>query len=127
MPPKTTIDLPLDVVRDTMIASVRRDGPDLTARQLAVLLIGYLDNTPPTVRGLARKLDVSKPTVSRILDRLTALGLAERKPDPEDRRSVLLTLTAGGRDYLKALGATMVAAAKSAPPKPAAGRPATTV
>jgi DNA-binding MarR family transcriptional regulator len=126
MATKHTVELPLDVVRDTMIASVRRNGPDLTSRQLAVLLIGYLDVEPQTVRGLAEKLDVSKPAISRSLDRLTELGLAGRKPDPEDRRSVLMALTASGRGYLKTLGVVMVDAAKAARRTSKAGTRATT-
>ncbi len=46
------------ILRDTIIGTVRRDGPDLSARQLAVLLITYLEPGPHTVRGLAARLDV---------------------------------------------------------------------
>ena len=41
------------VLRDTIVALVRRDGPDLSARQLGVFLTCYLHEGAHTVRGLA--------------------------------------------------------------------------
>lgn len=51
------------IFRDTVVALVRRDGPDLSARQFGVLLITYLEDGPHTVRGLAARLEVSKPAI----------------------------------------------------------------
>lgn len=70
------------VLRDTIVALVRRGGPDLTARQLGVFLTSYLHEGPHTVRGLAADLNVSKPAITRALDRLGELELARRKIDP---------------------------------------------
>ena len=39
-----------------------------------------------TQRELAERLDVEPITVARLLDRLAARGLVERRPDPRDRR-----------------------------------------
>ncbi len=39
-----------------------------------------------TQRELAQRLDVEPITVARLLDRLAARGLVERRPDPRDRR-----------------------------------------
>jgi DNA-binding MarR family transcriptional regulator len=80
--------------------SVRRDGPDLSARQMAILLTVYLSPGPHTVRGLAAGLVVSKPAVSRALDRLVALDFVRRVKDAEDRRSVLVQRTVRGSVYL---------------------------
>ena len=44
---------PLDIWRRAMVANVRRDAPDLSARQMAVLLTVYMTEPPHTVRGLA--------------------------------------------------------------------------
>jgi len=74
--------------------------PDLTTRQLALLLHVGLTEGPHTVRGLAEALRFSKPAVTRALDRLTALGWLLRARDPRDRRSVLVTVTDGGRSFL---------------------------
>ncbi|MBN8867079.1 MAG: MarR family transcriptional regulator [Solirubrobacterales bacterium] len=49
---------------------------------------------------LARIEGVQRPTVTRVVNRLLENGLIERREDPEDRRSALLTLTDQGRTYL---------------------------
>jgi DNA-binding MarR family transcriptional regulator len=80
--------------------SVRRDGPDLSARQMAILMTIYLGDPPHTVRALSETLNIAKPAVTRALDRLSELGLVRRKPDENDRRSVLLQRTVKGSVYL---------------------------
>jgi DNA-binding MarR family transcriptional regulator len=110
----------LEILRDTIVGTVRRDGPDLSARQFGVFLITYLEDGPHTVRGLAARLEVSKPAITRSLDRLAELGLAKRAPDPRDRRSVLVTRTRRGNDYLNDLRSYIAAALK-----PKTGREAT--
>lgn len=100
------------ILRDTIVGTVRRDGPDLSARQFAVLLISYLEPGPHTVRGLASRLDVSKPAITRSLDRLEELGLARRVVDPADRRSVLIQRTREGSSYMLAVRGLMNEAAR---------------
>jgi DNA-binding MarR family transcriptional regulator len=78
--------------------------PDLTTRQLALLLHVGLMLPPHTVRGLSGTLGFSKPAVTRALDRLARLGFIERLRDTQDRRSVLILLTPGGRSFLAELG-----------------------
>src|ERR1700752_3176793 len=46
---------------------------------------------------LAEVIEVRPITVCRLLDRLAALELIERRPDPEDRRATRLFLTARAR------------------------------
>ncbi len=102
MKPPTEPDLTLPrILRETMAALVRRDGADLTARQFAVLLICYVEDGPHTVRGLAERTQLPKPAVSRVLDRLGALGLSRRVADPRDKRSVLVACTAEGFGFLR--------------------------
>ena len=57
---------------------VQSQGPDLTMRQLAVLLEIYLVPPPHTVRGLAATLNVTKPVITRALDTMGAMGLVDR-------------------------------------------------
>lgn len=95
------------VLRDTIVESVRREGPDLSARQLAVFLTCYLKEGAHTVRGLSELLNVSKPAITRALDRLGELDLARRKTDPLDRRSVLVQRTLKGSAFLRELGHIM--------------------
>ena len=62
------------------------------------------------MRGLAAELNVSKPAITRALDRLGELGLARRKVDPMDRRSVLVQQTREGNAFLADLRHVMDAA-----------------
>jgi DNA-binding MarR family transcriptional regulator len=101
----------LDLWRRALTESVRRDGPDLSARQMALLLTVYLTPPPHTVRGLAETLNISKPAITRALDRLGMLGLARRKRDDADRRSVLVQRTVKGSVFLSEFSEIMVKAA----------------
>jgi DNA-binding MarR family transcriptional regulator len=96
------------ILRDTVVAMVRKDGPDLSARQLGVFLTVYLRDAPHTVRGLAAELNVSKPAITRALDRLGEFDFARRKVDPLDRRSILVQRTAKGAAFLRDVRAIMV-------------------
>jgi len=97
------------VLRKTILALIKRHGVDLTSRQLGVFLTVYLTAGPHTVRGLAAGLKVSKPAISRALDQLSELSLAQRKVDPTDRRSVLVQQTKAGDAFLADLRRVMVA------------------
>jgi len=106
-----TPDQLVGILRDTVVALVRRDGPDLSARQLGVFLTCYLQDGAHTVRGLAAALNVSKPAITRALDRLGELDLARRKVDPMDRRSVLVQRTLKGSAFLRDMRGIMAEAA----------------
>ncbi|MDJ0389639.1 MarR family transcriptional regulator [Roseomonas sp. E05] len=110
MPVHNAPDHLIGIFRDTVVALVRRDGHDLSARQLGVFLTVYMSEGPHTVRGLAATLNVSKPAITRALDRLGELDLARRKTDPQDRRSVLVQRTAKGTSFLKEIRSVMVEA-----------------
>lgn len=91
----------LDLWRRATVAGVRGPGPDLTQRQMALLLTVYLRPAPHTVRGLAAALCVSKPAITRAVDRLSELDLVRRRRDERDRRSILLLRTLKGSVYLR--------------------------
>ncbi len=90
----------LDLWRNTLVDSVRADGPDLGARQMAILLIIYGEAPPHTVRGLAAQLNISKPAVTRALDTMGRLDFTRRKRDETDRRNVLVQRTVKGSVFL---------------------------
>lgn len=117
-------DQQVTILRDTVVALVRRDGPDLSARQLGVFLTVYLTDGPHTVRGLAAELNVSKPAITRALDRLGELDLARRKVDPMDRRSVIVQRTLKGSGFLRDLRQIMSEAETNAGTTPADTIPA---
>jgi DNA-binding MarR family transcriptional regulator len=94
----------LHILMNTMVASVASDTTDLSARQLAVFLKVYLEpGSDHTVRGLAAELNVSKPAITRALDRLEESEFTKREKDPNDRRSVIVRRTAAGSEYLRTL------------------------
>lgn len=90
----------LEIWRGALVAGVRSDVPDLTARQLAIMLTVYLEDPPHTVRGMSAQLGIAKSAVTRALDTLEKLGLLRRSTDPEDKRSVLLQRTVKGSVFL---------------------------
>ncbi|MDI2090042.1 MarR family transcriptional regulator [Commensalibacter oyaizuii] len=108
----TSSEQQIMVLKETITTLVRQETPDLSARQLAVFLICYLTDTVQTVRGLATALQVSKPAITRALDRLEELGLVSRKIDPMDRRSVLVQRTDAGAEYLTNIQSIMTIASK---------------
>ncbi len=79
--------------QSALIKWVRSDRPDLSNRQLAILLVVADGPAPHTVRGLAACLTLTKPAVSRALDRLAELEYVRRVPDRTDRRSVFIVAT----------------------------------
>jgi DNA-binding MarR family transcriptional regulator len=50
---------------------------------------------------LARTLHVRMPTATGIIDRLVRMGHVRRFPHPEDRRHVLIALTAKGQVFIR--------------------------
>ena len=90
--------------KSALIDYVRSGEPDLTNRQMALMLVVYLDCGPHTVRGLARSLNVSKPVITRALNRLGALGYLRRQRDEIDRRNIFIARTAEGAVFLEEFG-----------------------
>jgi DNA-binding MarR family transcriptional regulator len=88
----------------TLVGYVRSGQPDLTNRQMALLLLVYLTPGPHTVRGLAQALGVSKPVVTRALNTLGALGYLRRERDEADRRNIFIAATEKGTHFLEGFG-----------------------
>ncbi len=83
---------------------VRSGAPDLTNRQMALFLIVAGTPAPHTVRGLAQQLNVSKPVVTRALNRLGTLGYLRRERDENDRRNIFVVMTDEGATFLEHFG-----------------------
>ena len=105
----------LKLLHDFAHALVTDIEPDLSARQLAVLLTVYLEPPPHTVRALAAKLDVTKPVITRALDTMGKLGLLARRRDQADRRNVVVQRTVKGALAVERLGDLISAKAKELP------------
>jgi DNA-binding MarR family transcriptional regulator len=76
----------------------------LSASQLRVLFV-LEQRHGVNMRTLADILGSTASSVSRLLDRLQAVGYVERTPSPASRRELELYLTWPGRKYLTALRA----------------------
>ena len=85
----------------TLINYVRSGEPDLTNRQMALLMLIYLTPGPHTVRGIASALSVSKPVVTRALNTLGSLGYLRRERDQDDRRNIFVVRTKDGTNFLE--------------------------
>lgn len=97
------------------LAAVLDDAPDLSERQTAMLLTIYLDPPPHTVRGLAARLNVTKPVVTRALDAMGSMKLLSRHRDESDRRNVLVRRTVEGALHVERLGDIIMAKAAELP------------
>ena len=85
----------------------------MTQRQLTILLIVYLEQPPHTVRGLAERLGVTKPVITRALDTMSIMKFVKRKRDETDRRNVLVQRTVEGSLYLESLAELVSEKAKT--------------
>jgi DNA-binding MarR family transcriptional regulator len=72
--------------------------PPAQLQALAVLAGGDM-----RMRELAHRLGLATSTVTRLVDRLEAAGLAERRSERPDRRSILVGLSRAGHDALNAV------------------------
>lgn len=71
---------------------------DLTHAQLNVLYILFEnDPEPVSANELKKKILVSNPDVTRLLDRLVKKGYVQRETCPENRRKIDIALTDSGR------------------------------
>jgi len=84
----------------TLVDYVRSGQPDLTNRQMALMMTVYVQSGPHTVRGLAEALNVSKPVITRALNKLSALGYLRRERDAADRRNIFVARTTKGSEFL---------------------------
>ena len=53
------------------------------------------------IRDLGHYLLLSQPSVSRLIDRLTARGILAKSNDPTDARGIIVTLTSEGYDLFR--------------------------
>jgi DNA-binding MarR family transcriptional regulator len=108
MPIEMKPEQSLNLLHDIALAMVRETKPegmaDFTHRQLAILLTVYLERPPHTVRGLAQKLAVTKPVITRALDAMGKQAIIARRRDENDKRNVIIQRTVKGALYVEKLG-----------------------
>ena len=77
---------------------------DVSMREYDVLYTLSKDHEPLRLCDLNRHVLLSQPALSRLVDRLAERGFVERRPDPADGRSTLLSLTGAGRSVQRRIG-----------------------
>ena len=93
----------IEVLAGVLTGIVRDHSSRLTMRQMTVLLNVRARKNEPTVRDIAQALGLSKPAISRALDRLNKEGFIERITDPNDQRSILVNILPAGWEMFKIL------------------------
>jgi DNA-binding MarR family transcriptional regulator len=80
-------------------STVERNTEQLTLTQFRALRV-VVDRTPVTMGRVARELAMNPSSVTRACDRLVALNLLEKAPNPLNRRETLLAPTGPGRQLV---------------------------
>ena len=89
-------------LRSLRHAVEQAEGEDrLTMQQLRCLQTLAAEGGTALTTGLARRLRVAVPTMTRMLDGLAERGLIERQPDPTSRRQIRIVLSGEGRALLE--------------------------
>ena len=113
MPEPRVIDRPgnkeaLALWYTVVLRGVREKFPDLSSRQMSIILTIYIDPKPYSIKMLSTRLNISKPAVCRAIDTLEKMDLVKRKIDNKDKRNVYLERTDKGYDYLAVFSETIL-------------------
>jgi DNA-binding MarR family transcriptional regulator len=80
-----------------------RDTFDVTLPRFDLMSQLYRAPKPMTLGELSQRMMVSNGNVTGLVDRLVEQGLLSRRPSPKDRRAQLVSLTAEGRRFFRAM------------------------
>jgi DNA-binding MarR family transcriptional regulator len=83
--------------------AVRRAGLEPRQYQMLLALKGLPTDVRPRIGELAEQLQIQHHSAVELVDRLEAGGLVKRQRGAEDRREVLVLLTAAGERVLREL------------------------
>jgi DNA-binding MarR family transcriptional regulator len=90
-------------VIETEVRRRLRDSFDVTLPRFD--LMAQLDRAPKgmTLGELSQRMMVSNGNVTGLVDRLVEQGLISRRPSPRDRRVQIVSFTAQGRKFFRAM------------------------
>ena len=83
--------------------AVRAVGVEPQHHQLMLALKGMPDGVRATIGELAERMQIRHHSSVELIDRLTDQGLVQRRRSEQDRRQVLVALTARGERILREL------------------------
>jgi DNA-binding MarR family transcriptional regulator len=96
-----------DLTHRVSAAMSRYAGPELLALDLTMgqfkALAMVTNGAPQAVGELGRRLGISEPAASLLVDKLEELGLVARERDRGDRRRTLVSATAAAEDLVTRL------------------------
>src|SRR5512141_2395478 len=81
--------------------AAREAGVEPQQHQLLLAVKGMPDGTQATISELAERLQIQHHSTVELVDRLTTRALVTRKRGDEDRRQVIVQLTAKGEKLLR--------------------------
>jgi len=88
-------ELRVSLLKVTRRLRAEKSDSEITDSQMSVLAV--LDRRGPmTPRALADSEWVQPPSITRTLAALAERGLVDREPDPDDRRQIIVRITAAG-------------------------------
>jgi DNA-binding MarR family transcriptional regulator len=80
-----------------------RDNFDVTLPRFDLMAQLYRAPDGMTLGELSQRMMVSNGNVTGLVERLATQGLLNRRPSPKDRRAQLVSLTAEGRRFFRAM------------------------
>ena len=80
-----------------------RDSFNVTFPRFDLMAQLYRAPKAMTLGELSQRMMVSNGNVTGLVDRLVEQGLISRRPSPQDRRAQLVSLTAEGRRFFRAM------------------------
>jgi DNA-binding MarR family transcriptional regulator len=83
-----------------------RESFDVTLPRFDLMAQLYRAPKAMTLGELSQRMMVSNGNVTGVVDRLVEQGLISRQPSPTDRRAQLVSLTAEGRRFFRAMART---------------------
>jgi DNA-binding MarR family transcriptional regulator len=84
-------------------SAARREGLTPQQHQALLAIKGFSQDHPLSVGELAKYLLIQNHSAVELVDRMERLGLLQRSADPDDRRRILVRLSAEGERRLKRL------------------------
>jgi DNA-binding MarR family transcriptional regulator len=80
---------------------------DMSYRHLVIMRVLY-DSGTLSISAIGKTLSISKPQMTRWIDRMVDMGLVERWPDTVDRRVINIALTEKGKEVFTELENTII-------------------